>query len=55
MGKDRLGWQYLVDVADAMHQVMNKRKRMIADAKEQSEGMALSIDVALSGLSSLIP
>jgi hypothetical protein len=55
MGKDRLGWQYLLHAADAMNQVMNKRQRMIKDAKEQSEEMARSIDGAISGLSSFIP
>jgi len=55
MGKDRLGWQYLLETADAMNQVMNKRQKMIAEAKEQSKQMARSIDIAMSGLSSLIP
>lgn len=55
MGKDRLGWQYMVETADCMHQVIKKQQKMIADAKEQSEEMIKSLNVAFSGLSSFIP
>lgn len=55
MGKDRLGWQYLVETADCMQQVMKKQRKMIADAKEHGDEMARSIDVAFAGLSSFIP
>lgn len=55
MGKDRLGWQYLVETADCMNQVMKKQQKMILDAKEQSKEMARSINIAFSGLSSFIP
>ncbi|KAK9857273.1 hypothetical protein MYU51_020547 [Penicillium brevicompactum] len=55
LGKDRLGWQYLVETADCMQQIMSKQKKIIAAAKEQGEQMARSIDVAFSGLSSFIP
>lgn len=55
MGKDRLGWQYLVETADCMNQVMRKQQKMILDAKEQSKDMEWSINIAFSGLSSFIP
>ena len=54
-GKDRLGWQYLVETADAMQQVIRKQQKMISDAKEQSQEMTRSINVAFAGLSSFIP
>ncbi|KAJ6059483.1 hypothetical protein N7444_003122 [Penicillium canescens] len=50
MGKDRLGSQYLVRIADCIGQVMNNRQRMISEANEQAPEMARSIDIAIFGL-----
>ncbi|KAJ5123873.1 uncharacterized protein N7515_007698 [Penicillium bovifimosum] len=54
-GKDRQGWQYLVEISDCVRQVLHKREKMIAEANEQGEQMARSIDTAVFGLFSLNP
>ncbi|KAJ5554782.1 hypothetical protein N7461_003252 [Penicillium sp. DV-2018c] len=54
-GKDRQGWQYLVEISDCVRQVLDKREKMIIEANEQGEQMARSIDTAVFGLFSLNP
>lgn len=55
MGKDRLGWQYLVGIADCARQFMNRREFFIRDTKADAKEVARSIDTALHGLFSLNP
>lgn len=53
MGKDRLGWQQLAEIAACVHQVTLKRETLIEDANEQAHEMARAIYIALCGLFSL--
>ncbi|OQD81602.1 hypothetical protein PENANT_c026G10180 [Penicillium antarcticum] len=55
MGRDRLGSQYLMKIADYISQVMDNRQKMISEANEQATEMARSIDTALFGLFSQYP
>ncbi|PLB46427.1 hypothetical protein P170DRAFT_465950 [Aspergillus steynii IBT 23096] len=55
MGKDRLGWKLLVDIADSVREFQSKRNRLISDAGEQSEEMRLAIDKTILGLFNLEP
>ncbi|KAJ5298495.1 uncharacterized protein N7443_006615 [Penicillium atrosanguineum] len=55
MGKDRLGWQQFVEIADCVRQFMNKRQSLIREANEQAQEMARAIDITIIGLFSLNP
>ncbi|KAJ5761452.1 hypothetical protein N7533_003491 [Penicillium manginii] len=55
MGKDRLGWQYLVEIADCARQFINKREIFLKEANDEVEEVSRSIDTTLHGLFSLNP
>ena len=52
-GEDRLGWLYIVEIADCTREAMERRQKMIEEACEQGQEMAKSIDTALFGLYSM--
>jgi hypothetical protein len=55
MGKDRLGWQYLVEIAECARQFINRREFFIRETKGDVQEVSRSIDTALHGLFSLNP
>ncbi|RJE18421.1 Transcription factor [Aspergillus sclerotialis] len=54
IGKDRLGWQYLIQLADNGRELMTRRNRIIAGAGEQGPEMAQALDNALYGVFSTV-
>ncbi|KAJ5707103.1 hypothetical protein N7488_006904 [Penicillium malachiteum] len=49
-GKDRLGWQYLIRIADASREMMKNRDYMEARASPATKDMEICIDNALYGI-----
>ncbi|KAI9038212.1 uncharacterized protein KD926_011151 [Aspergillus affinis] len=52
MGKDRLGWKYLVEIGDSTRQILARRSHLIAKAEHRQE-MRRALDTAVLGLFSL--
>lgn len=50
MGKDRLGWFQLVEIADCLREMENKRQSMITKAGEEAPEMTRVISTAIFGL-----
>jgi hypothetical protein len=49
-GKDRLGWLKIVEIADCLREIENKRQDMIKDAREEASEMTRAISIAIFGL-----
>ncbi|KAJ5584949.1 uncharacterized protein N7459_004749 [Penicillium hispanicum] len=55
VGKDRQGWNYLVQISETVREMMLRRPRIIAKAGERAEEMARAFDNAVFGLFNLTP
>ena len=52
MGKDRLGWKYLVEVGDSTRQILARRSHFIAKAERRQEAVRV-FDTTMFGLFNL--
>lgn len=52
-GKDRIGWQQIVEIADYAREIEKKRRSLIVDSGERSQEMARAISYTLLGLFTL--
>jgi hypothetical protein len=50
MGKDRLGWLQIVEVADCVREIEKKRHSMIAEAGAEAQEMTRAVSTAIFGL-----
>lgn len=50
MGKDRLAWQQMAEIADYAREIEKKRQSLIAEAGEDALQMARAISYAMFGL-----
>ncbi|KAF5862068.1 hypothetical protein ETB97_012215 [Aspergillus alliaceus] len=55
MGKNMLGWQYLVEIADCAQELMIRRNTFIARAREQDQEISRALNVAIIGSLSVPP
>lgn len=55
MGKDRLGWHYMIQLSECVREITKQRPRVIADAGEQALDMEKALDTAIFGLFNLSP
>ncbi|KAA8649311.1 hypothetical protein EYZ11_007050 [Aspergillus tanneri] len=54
IGKDRLGWKYLVEIGDCARQLAARRSRLVAEARDKMQ-MDRALNTAVFGLFSLTP